>query len=123
LDEGLPEETSMSRAHLRRIRARENYLAHIAHKDPIKFDAELRYRVKGWVQTIRDSANELSAGSAHKVADGAVVEMRQLAAMVPNIAPAAASVAAAIRHTAMTEIARAVDPRMSRLGIWPEKDQ
>jgi hypothetical protein len=113
----------MSRAHQRRIRARENYLARLAQNDPIKFEAELRYRVKGWVQTIRDRADELSAGSAHEVADGAVVQMRQLAARVPNTLPAAASVAAAIRHTAMTEIARVVDPRMARLGIWPEKDQ
>jgi hypothetical protein len=113
----------MSRAHQRRIRARENYLARLAQNDPIKFEAELSYRVKGWVQTIRDRADELSAGSAHEVADGAVVQMRQLAARVPNTLPAAASVAAAIRHTAMTEIARVVDPRMARLGIWPEKDQ
>ncbi len=113
----------MSRAQQRRIRSRENYLARLAQKSSSKFEAELRYRVKGWVQTIRDRADELSAGSAHDVADGVVVEMRQLAARAPNIAPAAASVAAAIRHTAMTEIARAVDPRMARLSIWPGKDQ
>lgn len=98
-------------------------MARLAQKDPIKFEAELRYRVKGWVQTIRDRADELSAGSAHDVADGVVIEMRQLATKVPYTMPAAASVVAAIRHTAMTEIARAVDPRMARLGIWPERDQ
>jgi hypothetical protein len=113
----------MSRAHQRRIKARQNDLAYLAKKDPIEFEAELRSRVKGWVQTIRDRAEELSVGSAHELADGVVVEMRQLVARVPDTAPTAASVAAAIRHTAMTEIARVVDPRMARLGIWPEKDQ
>ena len=98
-------------------------MARLAQKDSIKFEAELRYRVKGWVQTIRDRADELSGASAHAVADGAVVEMRQLAARVTNAAPAAASVAAAIRHTAMTEVARVVEPRMARLGNWPDKDQ
>ena len=111
----------MSRARQRRIQARQNYLVRLAASDPIKFDAELRSRLKGWMHTIRDRADDLAADSSHKVADQAVGEMQQLAASAPSTVAAAANVAAVIRHTAMAEVARVVEPRMAVLSTWPEK--
>ena len=111
----------MSRARQRRIQARQIYLARLAASDPIKFDAELRSRLKGWMQTIRDRADDLSADASHKIADKAVGEMRELAASSPSTVAAAANVAAVVRHTAMAEVARVVEPRMAVLSIWPEE--
>jgi hypothetical protein len=98
-------------------------MTRLALHDSIKLDTELRHRTKSWVRTIRDRADDLSAGCAYEVADQAETEMQQLIAKVPNTSKVAASVAAAIRHTAMKVVAQSVDLRMARLTVWPEKDK